>query len=464
MKIAEREAEPMKKFCRFVCMFMAAMFCFTGCGTETQTETRDAGGATQEVNTIKTPQPQEESDTTETMETGQEVASLVTGEPDASEIAEAVKQLKAGINQFSYRIFEQLENGENMVISPYSMAIAISMLDNGADGQTKSEIEKMLGIEDLGEWNSCVKYYMSLNKEEQAKLLTANSLWLSEDLVLSENAVTDFFNPVENYYEAEKYQMNLSSEEALDQINSWVFDKTDHMIDKILTEKLNSEVEMLLINAVYFKGEWKEKFEEENTVKEKFYGKDKTSKTDMMSQYNTSYRYIVKHGIKAIELPYGNDNIVMDILLPEEEEKEINQLFSSLSDKEKSGIFTKLSEAESENLEIVKIPKFNMEYGVKEIASDLKALGMKQAFDCENADFSKISPQMYAGSVLHKAKIEVDEEGTKAAAVTEIEMKVNSVKLDVGETFIANQPFIFVIRDSANDMILFIGSVQNLGE
>lgn len=459
----------MKKFYKSVCMFIGGILGFTGCSGNTHI------GVQNEEQIIETQNAEQVTETPSVIKNTD--SSEVTGETVTAKITE---EFKTGINQFSYKIFEQLEEEENIFLSPYSMAIAISMLDNGASGQTKAEIEKMLGIKDLEEWNKCVKYYLSLNKEEKAKLLTANSLWLSEQLLLSENAETDFFNPVMNCYGAEKYQMNLSSEEALNQINDWVSDKTNQMIKKMLTEKPGREEKMMLINAVYFKGEWKEKFDKENTVEEEFYGREKTAEIDMMCKYNNSYRYIVKYGIKAIELPYGNENIVMDILLPEEGNEKLiynlpNQtdtdaalpvsitwLFSNLSDKKKSNLFTALSKAEPKKVDIVKIPKFNMEYGGKEIADDLEALGMVQAFDSENAEFSKISPQLYVNSVLHKAKIEVDEEGTEAAAATKIGMR--STGMTEQKTFIANQPFLFVIRDRENDMILFMGSIQNLGE
>lgn len=416
----------MKKFYQCISIFLTIILCFSGCGGKTQIETGGRGQATEEV----------------------------------------TSQFQTGINQFSYQIFEQLDNGENLFISPYSIAIAISMLDNGADGQTKSEIERMLGITDLEKWNACVKYYMSQNKEEQAKLLTANSLWLSDSLTLSADAETDFFQPVEKNYEAEKIQMNLSGEEARNQVNGWVSEHTEHMIEQLLTQQLDPRTEMLILNAVYFKGEWKEKFEKENTVKDNFYGKDKTSKIEFMCRNNTSSRYINKDGITAVELPYGNENIVMDILLPTEETGDICKLFSELSDKEKSDFLKELSHSEEEKLGALMIPKFRMEYGVKNIKEALKALGMKRAFEQGAADgsgaaeFSKIAPDLYADEVLHKAKIEVDEEGTKAAAVTAIEMRTKSCP----EIFVANRPFLFVIRDRANDIILFMGSVQNLEE
>ena len=257
--------------------------------------------------------------------------------------------------------------------------------------------------------------------------------------------------------------MNLSSKEALTKINGWVSEKTEHMIEEFLQEAPSEDVQMILLNAVYFKGEWKEQFDKEDTVREKFYGKDKTSEIDLMCQYDKKYRYIETDGIKAIELPYENENIVMDILLPLSEDGDIHKIFSKLSEKKKSNIFKKLSKTEPEQIASVIVPKFEIEYGVQEITNHLKSLGMNRAFDSQTAEFSKISSGLYAGAVFHKAKIEVDEEGTQAAAATEVQMR--KITCAVGEKlFIADQPFLFVVRDKANDMILFMGSVQNLGE
>lgn len=427
----------MKKFYKSLCMIMVMMICFIGCTGKRQTDTSAA-----------TPP--------------------ITISQEIKEVTEISEQFKTGINNFSFHIFEQLENGENIFISPYSMAIAISMLDNGAEGKSKEEIEQMLGIEDLENWNACVSYYMSFHKEDSSKLLTANSLWLSEDIALSDNAENDFFYLVKQYYHAEKKQMDLASEDAMKQINRWVSDNTKGMIDSILDEPLEKDTKMALLNAVYFKGKWKEQFDEGNTRKEPFYGKDKTSQTDMMFQTNTTYKYIEKDSIKAIELPYENGKTAMDIFIPisngekDEKSKNISELFSSLSIEEKTELFTALSEADEQTISVLELPKFESEYGVRDISEALQAIGMETPFSA--SEFSKISPDIKVEKVLHKAKIQVDEKGTKAAAVTMV-TQTNGIELYVDEErkeFIVDQPFIFVIRDVENDMILFMGSIQNL--
>ena len=426
----------MKKFCKLVCMMIAVSICFIGCR-----ENRQASAPLSDI-----PQAGERKEVTALSE-----------------------QFKTGINNFSYQIFEQLENGENIFISPYSMAVDLSMLDNGAEGKSKEEIEQMLGIKDLEDWNACVKYYMSFNKDEKSKLLTANSLWLSEDIVLSDNAESEFFNPVQWYYDAEKKQMNLASTDAMKQINQWVSDHTNGMIDSILNEPLEKSIKMALLNAVYFKGEWKEQFEKENTQKAEFYGKDKTLETDMMHQANKKYKYIEKDGIKAIELPYANGQTAMDIFIPmsdvkkNEPLKNISELFSNLSIEEKAELFTTLSGADEQTICVVELPKFELEYGMIDISASLQKLGMKEPF-CNASEFSKISPNLQVGQVFHKAKVEVDEKGTKASAVTMI-TKENGVEAFVDEEikeFIVDKPFIFAIRDVENDVILFMGSMQNL--
>ncbi|MBD5544857.1 MAG: serpin family protein [Lachnospiraceae bacterium] len=430
----------MKKYYKSICVIMAVMMiCFTGCAGKKQADTPTITPSTT---------------TSQTKE--------------IKEVTELSEQFKTGINNFSFQIFEQLEDSENIFISPYSMAIAISMLDNGAEGSSKEEIEQMLGIEDLENWNACVAYYMSLHEEDASKLLTANSLWLSEDIAISDNAENDFFNPVKQYYHSEKNQMDLTSEDTMNQINSWVSDNTKGMIDSILDEPLDVNIKMALLNAVYFKGEWKEPFEEENTEKGQFYGKDETSQADMMYQANAKYKYLEKDNLKAIELPYENGKIVMDILIPisaeegNEKSKNMNELFSSLSMEEKVELFAALSVTDEQTISILELPKFELEYGVKDISTALQAIGMKAPFD--DFGFSKISPDVKVEKVLHKAKIQIDEKGTEASAATTVTM-VNDIAAFVDEEikeFIVDQPFIFVIRDVENDMILFMGSIQNL--
>ena len=463
----------MKKFCKLVCMVMAAVVCLSGCGQK-EKKGEVTTTPTQQTETGKPQQTEPEESPVQTEEPG----ALQTENPDISqtgqgkEVTEISKQFKKGINNFSYKIFDELENevekGENIFISPYSMAIAISMLDNGAEGESKKEIEQMLGIKDLGDRNACVKYYMSLNKEDEAKLLTANSLWVSEKMMFSEDADKDFFNPVKQYYNAEKNQLDLASADAVNQINQWVSNSTNGMIDSILKAPVEEDVPMALLNTVYLKGEWKEKFEKKDTQKKKFYGY-KTTEKEMMHQEDTEYKYIEKYGMKGIEIPYANDKIAMDVFLcnntcgtVSEDERDAGKRFAALSQKEKSDLFAFLSKAEEEEIGVVELPKFELEYGVEDISEALKKVGMKAPFEEGRNEFSKIASGIHVGKVLHKAKIDVNEEGTEASAATSIMMRCDSAVMeDDKKEFIADQPFVFAIRDVENDVILFMGSMVN---
>lgn len=365
-----------------------------------------------------------------------------------------------GINQFSYRIFEKLDKDENIVISPYSMAVAIGMLENGADGDTKQEIETLLGIKDLEEWNASAKYYMSLYEKEQTKLLTANSVWFSDKLELAEQAEDTFFNPLQTYYGAEKQVMELSADKAREKINQWISKKTKGEIDPFLAENIQNDIEMLLVNAVYFKGKWAEKFDTDNTITDTFYGSKNTTKVSYMKQFGKEYRYVEQNGIRGVELPYEGENIVMDIFIPEKKGENISDLFGALQTEEKEALLKELSDAKTQNINTLAIPKFLAEYGVEDISNALKELGMKKAF--LPGDFERIADGIFADSVLHKAKIEVDETGTTAAAATMVEMRMETACLSEKTEFIADQPFLYMIRDVKKDMILFMGSVRDL--
>lgn len=395
------------------------------------------------------------------------------------EMLEQQKKFTKGINQFSYRIFEKSENGENTFLSPYSIATAFSMLANGAEGETKQEIMDLLKIQDLEKWNAYIKEYTSLYEKEDTKLLTANSVWVSNRFPLSPRAEQEFFAPLTTYYHGKQEQQDLSTDIAREKINSWVSEHTDGMINPFLKDNLDSSVQMLLANAVYFKGNWASEFKKEDTEKLMFQGANKETKADMMCMYGENFKYIEKNGIRGVELPYMGNNFAMDIIIPTEQEiyfkkndakdnkdklsnTNIRELFGSLSQKEKDEIFNAFDKAETQEIFTLKIPKFTMEYEAKELKDSLKELGLSSVLS-KNGNFDKIAKGIYVDKVLHKAKIEVDEKGTKASAVTGIMMKNEAAVLDREEiNFIVLQPFIYVIRDIKTGTILFMGNMQDM--
>lgn len=367
-----------------------------------------------------------------------------------------------GINAFSYQLFEKLAQGENVVVSPYSVSMALSMADVGAGGETKKELEQVLGIKDLDSWNNGVRWYMDRDFGEQTKVLTANSLWLDHTVTLSENAKEDFLDVLTEDYHAQVEQRDLSTDAAKEAVNQWAAEHTENMIPKLYDK--NIEAQLILMNAIYFEGKWETPFDKEDTNQQKFYGASKTTKVDMMHQYNETYSYAECGELRAIELPYKNDTVVMDIIMRKPATCGTGRLttleyWSELTEKEKQNMFETLSEENWETFTEIAIPKFKMEWE-KSVVKELQKMGINSMFT-KNADFSKSFPGRGIDDVFQKAKIIVDETGTKAAAVTAVERE-SCVLVEEEKKFIADEPFLFVIRDAETGTILFMGDMENM--
>ena len=372
--------------------------------------------------------------------------------------------LQEMLNPFAVSLFEDLEQGENLFISPYSVYLALGMLTQGGVGSTKAELEEVLNITDLEQANILLRSLQDSFHDEKASLKTGNSVWFTEELEFAEQVQRDFFDPLGSYFKADSYQVDFTDEKTLSKINQWVSEKTDGMIDPML-EELNTEMKLCLINAVYFYGEWQTKFKAEATYEQDFYGSKGTTSIPMMNQRSEQYRYTEVDALKGIELPYGDGSVVMDLWIPKDEEtRTIKEIFDELSAEEILNLNSALQDSEHKNITTLTIPKFQMETDLIPLEDTLKKMGINQAFLPGEADFTKIAEDLYVDKVLHKAKLEVDEEGTRAAAATVIEMETTGAMIEEVEVleFIADQPFYFVIRDRNSGVILFMGMVFSL--
>ena len=376
---------------------------------------------------------------------------------------ESMEETVDGMNQFALHLFQELPE-ENSFFSPYSISVAISMLDNAAENNTKAELEKMLGIKDLTIHNLNIKTLMSSFDDKGAILNTANSVWWSDGITnFKETMKDDFLDPLRYYYEADVSQVDFTKSKTVDQINDWIGDKTNEMIPKML-EKLDASTVMCLVNAVYFEGIWQNKFTKEQTWKKEFYGAEETVEVDMMQSGDLDLRYYEADGMRGIELPYEDSTIAMQIILPGEGSTQtIQEAFDSLTTEKQLEFLNALSESESKIITYLGLPKFSMEYEIDQLVKILKTLGMVNSFDKALADFGKINDLLYVSDVMHKARIEVDEEGSKAAAATVIAAS-ESEAISVGEIieFLVDQPFIYVIRDTSTGTILFLGYTNQL--
>lgn len=383
--------------------------------------------------------------------------------------------LKEGINHFAFEMYGELEEGENLFFSPYSICSALSVLNLGAKTDTKAELEKVLGITDFDTWNAGMQNYLYKTYSEDTYVTTANSLWLQEDKEWAENIEADFLEPAKEYYSGTVEELNFRErpEEAITRMNTWAEENTDGMIPQVIND-IEPNTVMVLMNAVYFDGKWEVPFLENDTYERTFYGTDGDAATNMMHLRDQEFAYIEMFGIKGIALPYKNSNIVMKVFLPLEPESvipedssvnyaygmDIEGLFNALSTEEKQKLLDSLDTAEKEELARIVLPKFTMEYEVNNFTGILQNMGIESAFRT-NADLDKIAEDVYLSQALHKAKIEVDENGTRAAAVTALEVCTESLPIEPPKEFVADRPFFYVIQDTETGIILFMGRMNN---
>jgi serine protease inhibitor len=288
--------------------------------------------------------------------------------------------------------------------------------------------------------------------DPKVKLQIANSIWYRNTFTMEQ----PFSLTNQQYFDASVTSLDFTNASAVNIINAWVNEKSNTLIPRII-DQIPSDAVMYLVNAVYFKGQWRYQFEKDKTQQKPFYLADGTEvQASAMVQHET-LSYYKGSGFEAIELPYNQGNYTMNIILPDAG-KTINDIISQLSLENWntwSGQFN--------NWDIqLQLPKFKYEYEEKNMKPILSAMGMEVAFS-DNADFSRINSGggLCISKVLHKTYIATDEEGTEAAAVTAVEIGVTSVGPGQPYYFTVNQPFIYFIQEKSTGTILFIGTVMN---
>lgn len=373
--------------------------------------------------------------------------------------------LMQGINSFAYDMSGYLEvYSGNYFFSPYSLGMALTILDNATEGETKSQIESLFDIADIQDWNMQLSLYMNKEQQEQAFITSANSLWIDKQYTLSDRGYESYLPLVEFYYDAQIYQADFKNNPngTKELINQWVSENTNGMI-KNFKQDINPDIRLSIINAVYFYGEWLWPFREEATGQEPFYGKSGETTVDMMRNGAIHLSYYESGGIRGLNMPYGDGSVVMNILLPSEDAgKPIEELFGNLSEDEKNQFLTKLMNSKTSYIQSIWLPKFSMDYSVDDLIDILKEMGMVNAFDWRLAEFPGIGDEIYVVDASHVAKLEVDEQGSRATAVTEFDTDTGSAfNMEESIEFIVDQPFIFFIQDKETGVILFMGQVND---
>lgn len=365
-------------------------------------------------------------------------------------------------NILGFNIFHKLQttdDADNIFISPSSILTALAMTYNGAEGETRSAMEAALQLEGMSrtDVNEAFADLLTIlqNPDPDVELAVANSLWSREGIEFNK----DFIERSREYFKAEIESLDFDHPGSADIINSWVKEQTRNTIEKIVEPPINPDTILFLINAIYFKGEWSEQFDPEQTREIPFTLPDGSITEHPVMMQKNDYRYLESDLFQAVSLPYGqNERISMYIFLPAEDVG-LDGLYKEL-DAETWTVWTgSFTSREGE----VGLPRFKFEYETS-LNETLKVLGMENAFDENIADFSgmhPIPPRLYISEVKHKSFIDVNEEGTEAAAVTSVEVEVTSAPETEPFRIIVDRPFFFAIADSMTGSILFMGSVTD---
>lgn len=375
------------------------------------------------------------------------------------------------INRFSYEVFGKAAAGEeeNPVVSPLSAYLALALVAEGAEGETKAEFDALLGNDMLS--TRIHQLTESLSKVSgNTKLSIADSVWLDDQF----EADASWLSRMVSFYEAEIYESNLCTDAARQGMNHWVSNRTKGLIPSLFDQNLSEDARLVLMNTIYLKAKWQSVFDANDTYKREFTNADKENiTTDFMNQYSVNHRYFKTEEADGVVLPYDDGKLVMIAIRPQAGQT-AKELAGSLTEEKVNG-YVKDARSTYMNLHL---PKYTMEYSVT-MNDILKQLGLVRAFNSETAEFGGLgktkgaaAEPLFIDTVLQKVKVQVDEEGTEAAAVTAIIMECGAALDPDREQPIEvdfNEPFVYLIADTktpfgeGNVLPLFLGVVTELG-
>lgn len=366
-------------------------------------------------------------------------------------------KLVAANTQFGFKLFSEVlkkDSGKNIFVSPSSVALALAMTYNGASGSTKEAMAKALELQGLtipqiNSSNAVLKKLLE-NPDPKVQIDIANSLWANKEVSFN----PEFIQRNQDFYTARVTSINFTDAGTPSIINSWVNENTHGKINKIV-DKISPTQVLFLINAIYFKGIWTHEFDKQQTAIYPFYLESGGEKQHPMMSQKGDFRYYENEQFQAVSLPYGqNGKVSFYIFLPKQNSS-LKTFYQNLKLENWDNWMTQFRRREG----FVRIPRFKMDYDIT-LNNALTALGMGEAFS-NKANFSGMGKNLKMSEVKHKTFVEVNEEGTEAAAATSVGIVPLSARVPSEEPFrlIVDRPFFCTIRDNQTGSILFMGSI-----
>ncbi|MBS9524656.1 serpin family protein [Litoribacter alkaliphilus] len=383
--------------------------------------------------------------------------------PNLRALSHYEKELSKSSQAFALDFFQQVSDpNENQFYSPYSVQLALAMAMNGnVDEILEEYLEALrfenLDIEDANRAALELTQYLK-DVDRKVKLNIANGIWYDRNL----NVKVPFKERMEHYYQANIDAADFTSPQVVRNINDWIDRQTEGLIKDML-DSISPDAVMLLVNAIYFKAEWKSQFDRNLTTKKPFkLSNGGNVQVDMMrTKEAASIRASYGVDNSYLEIPYSTGQYSMGIILPE------NVGLEGIKEELILSNLETWRENSHETSAILEMPKFKMSYKVENLNNDLIAMGLKTPFEGHPRNFSELFEQqpgpLKISRVVHEAIIEVDEKGTEAAAATVVEIVVTS--MPSGPRVISiDRPFVFFIQEKASGAILFMGQLVNPGE
>lgn len=332
------------------------------------------------------------------------------------------------------------DSGENLVVSPYSAGVALSMVAEGAMGQTREEFDKVL--------DGSLYKSVDLGNNDTVTVKDANSVWITDDFSVRNR----FVDLMEKDFHAEVVNLDFADPATVTAINNWCSEHTEGKITEIV-DRLSPGNVMLLLNALYFNAPWADAFPQGNTKEGVFHSLTGDVQTLMMSR-NDRLNYAEYHGVQMVELPYSGDRYAMYIVLPPAS-MNLDNMISYVNE----GLYDQAMSMMNPAKVRLTMPKLKLETTMI-LNKSLQKMGIRTAFTSA-ADFRGIAEMgpLVLDQVKQKCYIEVSEKGTEAAAVTSVGVRLTSVRPETNVTMTVDRPYIFFIADRSNDNILFAGRV-----